>query len=315
MALGRPPARGPRVKGYIMPAARRELELFPPRGRQLTHAGPWPHANRGRRLQLCQSRRQQRREADALIPVPATQLKARRKRSRVRRSLMHEWKYQEAAAERLSPGAVQRLRARFAAVLHGDLPVSCGHEATTWADRGGSRLRAAPAPPRRPSDGTVPSPVARAQSDKLESLWRAAVAESQPRYEGVLRERGSGNASHVPPPQPRRRGSDGSGGDGGGDGGDGSDDSKGGVAEQPPTPFSEPGGSSTPFSEHAATLPRAGATGAPWPLAPIGGEEEPPSSGVLGGGSAGNPDHPNHPGPNPSPNPSPNPNPNPDPNP
>ena len=206
MALGRPPARGPRVKGYIMPAARRELELFPPTRRKLTHAGPWPHANPGRRLQLCQSRRQQRRKADALVAVPATQLKARRKRSRVRRSLMHEWKYQEAAAERLSPGAVQRLRARFAAVLHGDGTV--------------------PSDGRRGGAGAARSvETGWLQSDKLESLWREAVAESQSqsRYEGGLWERGSGNAPHVPQPQPRRRDADaddgGDGGDGGGDGG------------------------------------------------------------------------------------------------
>ena len=43
------------------------------------------------------------------------------------------------------------------------------------------------------------------------------------------------------------------GDDGDDDGDDGDDDSEGGVAEQPPTPFSEPRGSSTPFSEHAAT--------------------------------------------------------------
>jgi len=243
-----------------MPAARRELELFPPTRRKLTHAGPWPHANPGRRLQLCQSRRQQRRKADALVAVPATQLKARRKRSRVRRSLMHEWKYQEAAAERLSPGAVQRLRARFAAVLHGDGTV--------------------PSDGRRGGAGAARSvETGWLQSDKLESLWREAVAESQSqsRYEGGLWERGSGNAPHVPQPQPRRRDADaddggdggdgggdggdgggdsggGDGGDGGGDSGDGGGDSEAGLAEQPPTaPFSEPRGSSTPFSEHAAT--------------------------------------------------------------
>ena len=155
---------------------------------------------------------------------------------------MHEWKYQEAAAERLSPGAVQRLRARFAAVMHGDGTVPSDGR------RGGAGAS------RTQESGWL-------QSDKLESLWRAAVAESQPRYEGVLRERGSGNAPHVRPPQPRRRGSNGSDGDGddgddggdggghGGHGGHGGDDSEGGVAEQPPTPFSEPRGSSTPFSE------------------------------------------------------------------
>ena len=149
---------------------------------------------------------------------------------------MHEWKYQEAAAERLSPGAVQRLRARFAAVMHGDGTVPSDGR------RGGAGAS------RTQESGWL-------QSDKLESLWRAAVAESQPRYEGVLRERGSGNAPHVRPPQPRRRGSNGSDGDdddgddGGDGGGHGGDDSEGGVAEQPPTPFSEPRGSSTPFSE------------------------------------------------------------------
>ena len=123
---------------------------------------------------------------------------------------MHEWKYQEAAAERLSPGAVQRLRARFAAVLHGDSTVPSDYR------RGDAGAVRSVDPPRsaqaavavqdtdrrqKPTVGTGWS-----QSDKLASLWRAAVAESQSRCESALRERSNGNAPAVPPQQPRTRG-------------------------------------------------------------------------------------------------------------
>ena len=135
---------------------------------------------------------------------------------------MHEWKYQEAAAERLSPGAVQRLRARFAAVLHGDGTVTSDYRrGDAGAVRSVDLPRSAQAAVavqdtdrrQKPTVGTGWS-----QSDKLASLWRAAVAESQSRCEPALRERGSGNAPAVPP-QPRTRGSDCSGEEGGGGGG------------------------------------------------------------------------------------------------
>ena len=164
---------------------------------------------------------------------------------------MHEWKYQEAAAEQLSPGAVRRLRARFVAVLrtiqtHGDGAVpSNGQRSGAGITRGD--------PPRS-------APVAASRCTQ-ETGWLQPAAESQPRSKGVLRERRSGNAPHVPPPPSRSCGSGGCAADNGGggddpddsDGDDGGDDSDGGVTEPPPTPFPGPRESSTPFSEHAAT--------------------------------------------------------------
>ena len=107
MGLGRLPKAQLRPKGYIMPAARRQLRMDKP-PRSLTHGGPWPHANPGRRQQVLKERRQRKRAA---LAAPATQ----RKRARVRQNLMHEWKYREAAE--LSPGAMRRLRGRFLALL------------------------------------------------------------------------------------------------------------------------------------------------------------------------------------------------------
>ena len=119
--LGEPAPHGPKRKGYIMPAARRELRLarVP---RAAVHAGPAPHANPGRRQQVLIMRRQQKKAAAAAAAAATaisadTHQKVRRVRKRARRSLMHDWKYAEAASDQLSPGAVRRLRARFVALL------------------------------------------------------------------------------------------------------------------------------------------------------------------------------------------------------
>ena len=55
MGLGRLPKAQLRPKGYIMPAARRQLRMDKP-PRSLTHGGPWPHANPGRRQQVLKER-------------------------------------------------------------------------------------------------------------------------------------------------------------------------------------------------------------------------------------------------------------------
>ena len=193
-----PPSRRP--KGFITPAARRALRL----GRastRLTHPGPSPHANPGRRQQLRKERRRRQTSLAALATSdrqPPTPLEAtQRKRMRVRRSLMHEWKYRE-VAEQLSPRAKSRLHGRFLALLRsiqgsddaGSIPTNVRQRGAGAIRSGGPQRTAPPAAGKHPEavqDGPRPS---RPLKSRAEPARRA----------GVLQERRSGNAPCVPTP-------------------------------------------------------------------------------------------------------------------